>query len=149
MTTGTGGTGTGSTDSATADLLRSLTDDLTTLVRQEVARTRAELTDKARQAGRGGAMLAGAGVLGMLATGTSVVFVVRLLDRFLPPRTSAFVATLLYGGGAAALGVAGWNEIRRSLPSASDGVVAGVKEDVQAVRDGASGEPPSGDPPRA
>jgi hypothetical protein len=146
MTTDSGGTA--GSEGATADLLRALTDDLTTLVRQEVARTRDELTGKARQAGRGGAMLAGAGLLGMLATGTSVVLVVRLLDRFLPPRTSAFVATLLYGGGAAALGMAGWNEVRRSLPSASDDVVAGVKQDVQAVRDGAS-DGASGEPPQA
>lgn len=141
MTEGTGGTGTGGPDSATADLLRALTDDLTTLVRQEVARTRDELAAKARQAGRGGALLAGAGALGVLCAGTSAVFVVRFLDRFLPPRTAAFVATALYGGGAAALAVAGWNEIRRSLPSASDDVVAGVKDDVQAVRDGATGDP--------
>ena len=142
MTTGSGGTAGG--EGATADLLRALTDDLTTLVRQEVARTRDELTEKARQAGRGGAMLAGAGLLGMLAAGTSAVFVVRFLDRFLPPRIAAFLATALYGGGAAALGMAGWSEIRRALPSASDDVVAGVREDVQAVRDGATGEPSSG-----
>ena len=146
MTTDSGGTA--GSEGATAELLRALTDDLTTLVRQEVARTRDELTGKARQAGRGGAMLAGAGLLGMLATGTSVVLVVRLLDRFLPPRTSAFVATLLYGGGAAALGMAGWNEVRRSLPSGSDDVVAGVREDVRAVRDGAS-DGASGEPPQA
>jgi Putative Actinobacterial Holin-X, holin superfamily III len=133
---------TSSADGATADLLRALTDDLTTLIRSELKRVQEEVTDKARQAGRGGALLAGAGVLGTLSAGTSAVFVVRLLDRFLPPRASAFVATALYGGGAAALAVAGWNEIRRSLASAPGDVLADVRQDVQAVRDGASGEQP-------
>jgi hypothetical protein len=147
MSTGPGGTASGS-DSATADLLRALTDDLTTLVRQELRRAQDELAEKARRAGRGGALLAGAGGLGLLCAGTSAVFVVRFLDRFLPPRTAAFAATVIYGGGAVALGMAGWNEVRRALPSASDDVVAGVREDVKAVRDGAS-DGASGEPPRA
>jgi hypothetical protein len=133
---------TSSADEATADLLRALTDDLTTLIRSELKRVQDELTDKGRQAGQGGALLAGAGVLAALSVGTSAVFVVRLLDRFLPPRASALAATALYGGGAAALTLAGWKEIRRSLASAPGDVLADVREDVEAVRDGASGEHP-------
>jgi len=131
----------GADGGATADLLRALTDDITTLVRSELKRAQNELADKARLAGRGGALLAGAGVLGALSAGTSAVFVVRLLDRFLPPRVSAFFVTALCGGGAVALGLAGWNEIRRSLESAPGDVLTDVREDVQAVREGASGEP--------
>lgn len=133
---------TSNADGATADLLRALTDDLSTLIRSELKRVQDELADKARQSGRGGALLAGAGVLATLSAGTSAVFLVRLLDRFLPPRASALAATALYGGGAAALAVAGWREIHRSLASTPGDVLAGVREDVQAVREGASDGPP-------
>lgn len=132
---------TSNTDGATTDLLRALTDDLSTLIRSELKRVQDELADTARRAGRGGALLAGAGVLATLSAGTSAVLLVRVLDRFLPPRASVLVATVLYGGGAAALGVAGWKEIRRSLASTPADVLTGVREDVQAMREGASDEP--------
>jgi hypothetical protein len=141
MTTDPGAGGAAGGSGATADLLRALTDDLTTLVRSELRRAQDELADKARQAARGGALLGGAGVLGALSLATSTVLVVRILDRFLPPRAAAFVATALYGGGAAALAVAGWNELRRSLPPSPGDALSGVREDVRAVREGATGEP--------
>lgn len=142
MTTGPGVSdgGTGG-EGATAELLRALTDDLTTLVRSELRRAQEDLAAKARRAGRGGALLGGAAVLGTLSLATSTVLVVRVLDRFLPPRAAALVATLLYGGGAAALAAAGWSEVRRALPTSPQDVLADVRDDVQAVREGAAGEP--------
>ena len=132
---------TSNAEGATPDLLRALTDDLSTLIRSELKRVQDELADTARRAGRGGALLAGAGVLATLSAGTSAVLLVRVLDRFLPPRASVLVATALYGGGAAALAVVGWREIRRSLASAPGDVLTDVREDAQAVLDGASDGP--------
>ena len=90
-------------DSSTGELLRTLTENVQTLVRGEVASARQEMTEKALAARPAAAMLGGAAVLGALAAGTSAVVLVRVLDRFLPPAASAAVATALLGGGAAAL----------------------------------------------
>jgi Na+/melibiose symporter-like transporter len=46
------------------DLLAAVSTDLSTLMRQEVALAKAELTQSAKQAGKGAGMLAGAGVAG-------------------------------------------------------------------------------------
>ena len=86
---------------ATAELLRALNDDLTTLARSKMRRAQEELAAEVRQAG--------------------------------------FAATL-YGVGAVPLGVAGWNEIHRSLESAPVGLLSVVRKDVEAVREGASGD---------
>ncbi len=122
----------------TSNLVGALTQDVSALVREEIRAAQAELADKGRRAGRGGALLAGAGVLGALATGSSAVFLLRTLDRVLPPRTSAAVLTVLYAGGAAALGAAGVGELRRAMPLVPEETVSSLREDVEAVRPGSA-----------
>ena len=119
-----------------SNLVGALTQDVSALVREEIRAAQAELTGKARRAGRGGALLAGAGVLGALATGSSAVFLLRALDRVLPPRTAAAMLTVLYAGGAAALGAAGWGELRRAMPLVPEETVTSMREDVQAAGPG-------------
>jgi hypothetical protein len=122
----------------TGNLVGALTQDVSALVRDEIRSAQAELTGKARRAGRGGALLAGAGVLGALATAGSAVFLLRTLDRFLPPRTAAALLTVLYAGGAAALGAAGVAELRRAMPLVPEETVTSLREDVEAARPGSA-----------
>lgn len=127
---------------STADLLQSLSDDLTTLVRDELAQARAELAGKARRAGRAAAMLGGAAGLGVLAVGTSSAFLVRLLERRFSPPTAAAVATVLYGGGAVALASTARGELRRAGSLVPQRTVASVRDDVRVATTGTPPPPP-------
>ena len=49
------------------ELLSGITSDLSTLFRQEVELAKAELTESAKQAGKGAGLFAGAGVTGLFA----------------------------------------------------------------------------------
>jgi hypothetical protein len=119
--------------SNTADLLQALSADVAALVRQELRRAQEELAAKGRQAGKAGALLGAAGVLGALAIGTSSAAFVRLLEKRLSPTGAAVVATLLYGGGAAALASAALAEFRRALPLVPEETVASVRSDVRVA----------------
>ena len=119
---------------STGDLLDALRDDIRELVRQELRHAQGEIEGKARQVGKSSALLGSAGVLGALAAGTATMLLVRMLDRFLPPRLSAFVATLLLGGGAAGLAVVGVQELRSVLQAMPDETLRRVQGDVHAAR---------------
>jgi Putative Actinobacterial Holin-X, holin superfamily III len=119
---------------APPDRAAALTADLADLVRDELRRAQSEMTAKASQVGKGGALLAGAAVFGALAAGSAAAWWLRLLDRFLPPRAAAAVATLCYAGGAAALAAVGAKEVRRALPLIPDETVSSVREGVEESR---------------
>lgn len=124
-------------DSSTGELLRTLTENVRSLVQGEVASARQEMTEKALAARPAAAMLGGAAVLGALATGTSAVVLIRFLDKIFPPTTSAVVATALLGGGAAALGKAGVEQLRLVGAPVPERTIESVKADVAAVTEAA------------
>src|SRR5207253_8343500 len=125
------------TPSTTGRLVSAVTEDIAGLVRQEVRQAQAELTEKAKGAGLGGALVAGAGVLGAVAVGATGAFVMRSLDRFLPRPASAFVTALLFGGAAGALAAAGAAELKKQLPLVPEQTVQSVKDDLRAAQAGA------------
>ena len=119
---------------STDDLFDALRDDVRELVRQEMRNAQGEIQGKARQVGRSSVMLGSAGLLGALAVGTTTTLLVRTLDRFLPPRLAAFVATLVLGGSAAGLAVAGVQELRRVRAVTPEETLAHVQGDMHAAR---------------
>src|SRR4051794_38016333 len=131
---------------SSADLLQALSSDVAALVRQELARAQQELAAKGKQAGKAGALLAGAALLGALAVGSSSAVLIRLLEKHFSRTTAAVLATLLYGGGAAALGSAALAEFRRALPLVPEETVASIRSDVRvaagpATTDGTGSDP--------
>src|SRR5215475_13158546 len=68
----------------TADLINQATTQISTLVRDELALAKAELTEKGKRAGVGGGMLGGAGVLSLYGLGLLIALAVVALDIVWP-----------------------------------------------------------------
>ena len=117
-------------DRSIGELVKTLADQTSTLVRQEIELAKAEVTQKGKQAGKGAGLLAGAAVLGLLAAGTLVAFLVMLLDGALPNWLSALVVGLVLAAIAAALAISGRNKVRQATPPAPQ-TMETLKEDVQ------------------
>jgi uncharacterized membrane protein YqjE len=116
---------------STGELVKELSQQTSTLIRQELDLAKAELTEKAKVAGSGAGMFGGAGTLGLLALGTLTACIVLLLAKAMDTWVAALIVTAVYAAAAAVLGLAGRDRVKEGMPPAPEKTVESVKEDVQ------------------
>jgi uncharacterized membrane protein YqjE len=113
------------------ELLKQLSQETTTLVRQELDLAKAEVAQKGQQAGKGLGMFGGAGVVGLLALGSFTAFLIMLLDGAMPNWAAALVVTAVYAAIAGVLALQGRNKVKEASPPVPEQAVESVKEDAQ------------------
>ncbi len=113
------------------ELFKQLSEDLSTLVRQELKLAQAEMTEKGKQAGIGAGLVGGAGIVGLLTLGTLTACVIGLLATAMNFWVAALIVTVVYGALAAGLALSGKNRVTEATPPVPDQTVESVKEDVQ------------------
>jgi hypothetical protein len=113
------------------ELTKQLSEDVSTLVRQEIALARAEMTQKGKQAGKGLGMLGGAGVIALAAVGALTAFFILVLDTWMPAWLAALIVTAVYGVAAAVLARRGRDEVGEAGAPVPEQTKESVKEDVQ------------------
>src|SRR6195952_3101109 len=77
-------------------LLKQLSEETSTLVRQELALARAELEQQGKRAGIGAGMLGGAGVAGLLTLGALTATLIAVLDTAMDTWIAALIATVVW-----------------------------------------------------
>jgi uncharacterized membrane protein YqjE len=119
-----------------AQLVTDLTAELQRLVRDEIRLAVFELKRKGKRAGLGAGMAAGAGLFALLGLATLVAAAVLALALVLP----AWLAALIIGGGLLVLGglgaLAGRATAAKAVPPLPEEAIAGVRKDVETVREG-------------
>ena len=78
-------------------IVGDLSNDLTTLVKQELELARTELKEEAAKAGKGAGMLGGAGVAGLLALILGSFALAYLLDNWMPVELAFLIVTAPVG----------------------------------------------------
>ena len=114
-----------------SELLKQLSDQTTTLVRQEIELMKAELAEKAKPAGIGAGMFGGAGLFGLGAFLALTAFFIALLDGAMPIWLAALVVAVVYGAIAGVLALRGRQKVKEATPVAPEQTMESVKEDVQ------------------
>lgn len=117
-------------DRSIADLLKQLSDQTTTLVRQEFDLAKAELTEKGKKAGLGAGMFGGAGIFGVYAVGALTACLILALSTSMAGWLAALTVTVVYGAIAGVLGLTGKNKVQEGVPPVPEQTVESVKEDV-------------------
>jgi MFS family permease len=113
------------------DLLKQLSQETTTLVRQELDLAKAEMAEKGKKAGKGAGMFGGAGVAGFLALGALTAALILALDTAMDGWLAALVVGLVYAAIAGVLALTGKKEVQQATPPVPEQTVETVKEDVQ------------------
>jgi hypothetical protein len=113
------------------ELLRDLSQQTGTLVRQEIDLAKAELAQKGKQAGAGAGMFGGAGVVGLLALGALTTCFIAALSTAMATWLAALIVAVVYAAIAAGLALAGRARVRKATPAAPEQTIETVKEDVQ------------------
>jgi uncharacterized membrane protein YqjE len=123
------------------ELVKDLSSQTSTLVRQEIELARAELEQKGKLAGKGAGMLGGAAVAALLALGALTAGLVALLDKATPTWVAALIVMALWAIVALVLAKAGQKALKSATPPAPQ-TVETVKEDIQWAKN------PTGSAPR-
>ena len=118
----------------TSELIKELSDQVTTLVRQEVELAKLELREKGKKAGTGAGMFGGAGVLGLYAVGALTATVILALATFMPAWVGALIVAVVYGTIAGVLALRGKAEVQAAAPPVPEQAVDTTKEDVRWVK---------------
>ena len=113
------------------ELLKELSNQTTTLVRQELELAKAEMAEKGKHAGIGAGMFGGAGLFALLALGALTASVIAALATGLDVWLAALIVAVVYAGVAAVLGLLGRQKTREAIPPAPEQAIESTKEDVQ------------------
>jgi Putative Actinobacterial Holin-X, holin superfamily III len=121
-------------DLGTGELVKQLSNQVSTLVRQEVELAKTEAAEKGKKAGVGAGMFGGAGVAGLLTLGSLTAFLILVLALAIPAWASALLVTALWAAVAGVLALHGRNKLREMGTPVPEKTVETVKEDVQWLK---------------
>jgi polyferredoxin len=116
------------------ELIDQLSEDARALVRAEVGVIRAELEEKLRRLAVGAALVAVAGVLGMLMLGAATATAIIALANVLATWLAALIVTAVFAVLAGIVLLVGLKILRRGVPPAPTESVDSIKEDVSWVK---------------
>ena len=121
-------------DRSTADLMRQLSDQTVTLVRQELDLAKAELAQKGKKAGLGAGMFGGASIFGVYALGALTACAILALALAVKGWLAALIVAAALGAIAGALALVGTRSVKQGVPPTPEQTIQSVKEDVEVTK---------------
>ncbi len=119
----------------TAELVKQVTEQVSTLVRDELKLAQLEMSGKARQAGKGMGMMGGGGLVALYGVACLIACVIIAISHSLQAWLSALIvgaALLVVAGVLAALGR---SHMKKATPPMPTEAVESVKTDVAEIKE--------------
>jgi Flp pilus assembly protein TadB len=120
---------------STAELVRQAAEQMSRLVRDELALARAEMTEKGKRAGIGAGLLGAAGVVALYGVATLVAtLILGLAAAGLPAWVAALIVAVVLLATAGVLALVGRGRVKQALPPVPEEAVSSVKADIDELK---------------
>lgn len=121
-------------DQSTSELVQKASEQITRLVKDEIALAKAELTEKGKHAGIGVGLFGGGGVLALYGVGALIATLIVVFDLFLPLWLAALIVTVVLFTGAGILALLGKKQVTQAVPPEPSAALESAKADVDEVK---------------
>ena len=121
-------------EQSTGDLVKQLTQQVSTLVRQEMRLAQAELQEKGKRAGLGAGMFGGAGVVALYGVGALIAAAIMVLGTALEPWLAAVIGGVVVLLVAAVLTLIGKSKVKQAAPAKPEQALESVQRDIDEVK---------------
>jgi hypothetical protein len=121
-------------DASLGELVASISQHTTRLVRDEMRLAQAEMAEKGKKAGIGAGLFGGAGLLSLFGLACFISAVALALSLVLPGWAAALIVGALLFAVAGIAAIIGKREVSEATPPVPEEAVAGVKQDLQVLK---------------
>lgn len=118
-------------DRPVPELLKDLSEQTTTLVRQEIELAKAEMTAKGKQVGVGAGAFGGAGIVALYAVGAFTAAAILALSTAVDGWLAALIVGIVYAAVAGVLALVGKQKAQAGAPPVPERAISSTKEDVE------------------
>ena len=122
-------------DEPVSDLLKQVSDEAQTLVRQEIRLAKAEMTGKGKEIGVGAGLVGGAGYTLHLAGLGLMLCLIFALATAMAAWLAALVVTVAFVAVAGVLALAGKKRIQKAGPPIPEATIESVKQTIETVKE--------------
>jgi hypothetical protein len=116
------------------DLVRRLSEQTSTLARQEVELAKAEVAEKGKRLGAGAGALGAAALVGLFAFGALTAGAILALATAVDAWLAALIVTVVYALVAAVLALAGKRQVEAGSPPTPERAIVSTKQDIEVAK---------------
>ena len=127
--------GVGLTERSTGELIKLMSEQVSTLVRDELKLAQLEMTRKGKQAGVGAGMMGGGGMIALYGIGCLIACAIIAISRALAPWLSALIVGVVLLIVAAIVAMMGRAKMRQATPPVPAEAVESVKADIDEIKE--------------
>jgi len=118
---------------STSELVKTASEQISRLVRDELRLAQAELAQKGKHAGIGAGLVGAGGLIALYGVAALLTGVVLLLAYVMPAWLAAVIVGVVLLGVAGVLALVGKKQVSQATPAMPEDAVRNVKADVATV----------------
>jgi hypothetical protein len=120
---------------STGELVKSLSEQVSVLVRDELKLAQLEMTRRGKQAGAGLGMLGGSGVIALYGVGCLLACAIIALSGVVAAWLAALIVGAALLAAAAVAALVGKGRLQKAAPPAPEEAVGSIKTDVEEIKE--------------